>query len=126
GAMQAEEKRILVVDDDADIRDTLAQVLEDEGYLVDCAANGLEALRHLRGTSPVPALILLDLMMPVMNGWQFNAERVKDPDLAKIPVLVVSAAGDARERAASITAEKIIQKPIRLEDLLSAIETCVG
>jgi CheY-like chemotaxis protein len=119
------KKNILVVDDDADIRDTLAQVLEDEGYRVVCASNGLEALEMLRSDPAIPALILLDLMMPVMNGWQFNEERRKDDRLARIPLVVVTAAGDARDRAASIKAVRIIQKPIRLEDLLEVIQSAI-
>jgi CheY-like chemotaxis protein len=124
--MEAVPKHILVVDDDADIRDTLAQVLEDEGYQVSSASNGLEALERLRTSSTIPALILLDLMMPVMNGWQFNEERKKDGRLGGIPLVVVTAAGDARDRAASIQAVRIIQKPIRLEDLLEVIQTAIG
>ena len=77
---------ILVVDDDPDIRDSLREVLEDEGYGTSCVANGREALDFLR-SGKRPCVILLDLMMPVMDGWQFLEEQKRDPALAAIPVL---------------------------------------
>src|SRR5205814_8831977 len=84
--------RILVVDDDPDIRDSLREVLEDEGYDVSCVGNGREALDHLKAASPRPCVILLDLMMPVMDGWQFRREQKKlEPELANIPLVVITA-----------------------------------
>ena len=80
---------ILIVEDDFDIREALTQILEEEGYAVREAANGREALDV--AARELPSLILLDLMMPVMNGWQFRAEQIKDPRLAPVPVLVISA-----------------------------------
>ena len=81
---------ILVVDDDADIRDSVAEVLEDAGYRVQQAANGREALDYLQA-SAYPCIILLDLMMPVMDGPQFRAAQQSKPTLAGIPVVVISA-----------------------------------
>jgi len=109
---------ILVVDDDPDIRDSLKEVLEDEGYTVNSVANGREALDYLR-RSPRPCVILLDLMMPVMDGWQFRQEQIRDATLADIPVIVVSAAG--RERLEKIHADAYLSKPVDLDELLGCV-----
>ncbi|WP_437591904.1 response regulator [Sorangium sp. So ce1000] len=113
-------KRILVVDDDPDIRETLAELLQEEGYAVASAAHGGEALSVLR-TDPRPGLILLDLMMPIMDGWQFRAEQKKDPELAAIPVVIISATG-RDEFVSSLGAAQFLKKPINLEQLLAAVE----
>ena len=84
-----------MVDDDPDIRDSLREVLEDEGYEVACVGNGREALDHLKTASPRPCVILLDLMMPVMDGWQFRREQKQDADIADIPLVVITATGQA-------------------------------
>src|SRR6476619_7846857 len=83
---------ILVVDDDSDIRDSLREVLEDEGYTVACVGNGREALEYLH-RAPRPRVILRDLMMPVMDGWQFRREQKQDADIANIPLVVITATG---------------------------------
>ncbi|XXT22232.1 response regulator [Sorangium sp. So ce429] len=113
-------KRILVVDDDPDIRETLAELLQEEGYAVSSAAHGGEALSALRA-DPRPGLILLDLMMPIMDGWQFRAEQKKDPELASIPVVIISATG-RDEFVSSLGAAQFLKKPINLEQLLAAVE----
>ena len=85
-------------------------------------AHGLEALGRLAGRD-APSVILLDLMMPIMNGWQFRYEQRQDSDLAKIPVVVVSAKSDSRQHAAWLEADGYISKPIDLNaalDILSA------
>jgi CheY-like chemotaxis protein len=114
-------KSILVVEDDADIRDALAQILEFEGYHVICAANGQEALEYLKD-SKKPGLILLDLMMPVMDGWQFRAEQQKDEKISDVPVIIVSADGRVYQKAAAIGAAGYLRKPVELETLLNAVE----
>ena len=114
---------VLVVDDDADIRDTIALILEDEGYRVACVANGAEALAHLEANM-LPNLILLDLMMPVLAGVDVRSRQRKDPRLEPIPVVVISASGNLREKAASLAAAAMIQKPIALDTLLEAVERC--
>ena len=114
-------KTILVVEDDVDIRSALLGILEDEGYAVVGAANGAEALEHLRSVG-LPSLILLDLMMPVMNGWQFRAEQKQDQNLNRIPVVVISADGNVRQKAASIDAQGFLKKPIDLDNLLELVE----
>jgi CheY-like chemotaxis protein len=113
-------KSVLIVDDDLDIRDSLAEVLEIEGYRVAKAKNGREALRMLQ-TGQRPAVILLDLMMPVMNGWQFRAAQASDPTIATIPVVVLTADSNAREKAAEIGAQAFLRKPLDLRTLLDTI-----
>ncbi|MCC6556244.1 MAG: response regulator [Polyangiaceae bacterium] len=112
-------KTILVVDDDQDIRETLTELLQEEGYSVARASHGREALAMLREGSN-PSLILLDLMMPIMDGWQFRAEQQSDPALASIPVVVISAMGKD-EKIAALGAAQLLKKPIRLEQLLDAV-----
>jgi len=117
---------ILIVEDDFDIREALAQILEEEGYGVRCAANGLEALA-IAVEDPVPSLILLDLMMPVMNGWQFRAEQLKDARIASVPVLIISADPQLRSKAEALGVAGLLRKPIALDDLLSAVKVhCPG
>jgi CheY-like chemotaxis protein len=112
---------ILVVDDDPDIRDTLSEVLSEQGFEVRTAPNGREALRALRhGLSP--ALILLDVMMPVMDGWQFRAEQLRAPELASIPVVLLSAHSNVRDMADRTKASGVLKKPLRLKDLLAMLK----
>ena len=111
---------ILVVEDDPDIRDALATVLETEGYDVAKASDGQEALGQLR-TSATPSLILLDLYMPVMNGWAFRAEQLRDPKLASIPVVVLSADSRVANRAADLGAAGWVGKPIDFDRLLALV-----
>lgn len=112
---------ILVIEDDFDIRDTMTQILEAEGYAVVGAANGQEALDHLHRADR-PRLILLDLMMPVMNGWQFRTEQQRDPELASIPVVVISADASIHQKATSIQADGFLKKPLQLEALLATVQ----
>jgi DNA-binding response OmpR family regulator len=106
---------VLVVDDEVDIREAVSEVLADEGYEVHGAKDGAEALRKARDVHP--SLVLLDLMMPGMNGWEFRAAQATDPELSGIPVLVLSALG----RVAGFDAAGFIQKPFDLDELLSAV-----
>jgi CheY-like chemotaxis protein len=111
---------ILVVDDDPDIRESLREVLEDEGYSVSCVGNGREALDYLKtAASPRPCVILLDLMMPVMDGWQFRREQKQDPAIADIPLVVITATG---KRPVLIDAAELVMKPLDLNRLFEAIE----
>jgi len=114
-------KTILVVEDDSDVRDALIELLEYRGHLVVGAANGREALDRLRSNTR-PALILLDLMMPVMDGWQFRAEQLRDPSLAPIPVVLISADGNVAQKAAAIGVASYLQKPVEADSLFAAIE----
>ena len=111
--------RILVVDDDALIRDTLATALGDEGYAVRVAPDGRAALSSIGNWRP--DLIVLDLMMPVMNGVEFRAAQRSAADTAQIPVIVLSAAHEVQSRAASLEPAAVFTKPFDLGDLLEAI-----
>ena len=111
---------VLVVEDDPELLLSLSEVIESEGYSVACARHGLEALGRLRG-GVRPSVILLDLMMPIMNGWQFRYEQRQDSDLSKIPVVVVSAKSDSQQHAAWLEADGYISKPIDLDQLFDIL-----
>ncbi len=114
-------KTVLVVDDDRDIRDVLTDALEAEGYLVVTAADGQEALNWLRSAAERPCIILLDLMMPRMDGVQFRTELLNDGELAHIPVVVLSADPSAIVAAKSLSFAGSLRKPVPLEALLAAV-----
>ena len=121
------DRFILIVDDDADNRDSIGEALESEGYRVAGAANGAEALSLLRNKLLRPDLILLDIMMPVMDGWAFRAEQRNDPEIASIPVVVFTAYGVPKDIAEQLQAVGFLKKPPRLNDLLSAVSrVCRG
>jgi len=109
---------VLIVEDDNDTREMLGRFLELEGYTVETAENGKRALERL-GSGVGACVILLDLMMPVMDGWQFRQEQIRDASLADIPVIVVSAAG--RERLEKIQADAYLSKPVDLDELLGCV-----
>ncbi len=111
-------QQILLVEDDQGIREALRGVLEDEQFAVTTADDGLEALRLLRGGA-TPDLIILDLRMPVMDGWRFRTEQKADPLLAGIPVLAISA--DGSPQAAAIDAAAYLRKPLTTDKLLSTV-----
>jgi CheY-like chemotaxis protein len=116
---------ILIVEDDYDIREALTEILEGEGYPVRVATNGLEALGVIDGAA-APCLILLDLMMPVMNGWQFRGEQLRRPRVAGVPVVVISANSGLLQKTASLGAAAVLRKPISIDVLLETIKThCV-
>jgi CheY-like chemotaxis protein len=114
--------KILVVEDDDDIRDSIKELLEEEGYCIETAANGQQALAQIRGKG-APQLILLDLMMPVMDGWQFQNQLRQDPDCAQIPVIVISASKFSRQR---VEADAFIPKPLDAGVLLETIESVLS
>ena len=113
-------KRILVVDDNSTIRDSVAKLLERAGYAVTAAADGEEALNRLQD-SEKPALILLDLCMPVMDGWQFCRAQTKDARLASIPVVLFSGESDLADHAADLKSAAILEKPVHPEELLRTV-----
>jgi CheY-like chemotaxis protein len=114
-------KPILVVEDDVTIRESMRSLLVDEGYEVYCAANGRVAL-NLLAAIPRPCVILVDLMMPVMDGRELLAELKNDDRLARIPVAVVSA---ARNLSGLETADAVLKKPFGLEELLDVVARMV-
>lgn len=113
---------VLVVEDDAGIRESVCQILEDEGFPTVCACNGKEALATLRTLEPLPRLILLDLMMPIMNGWEFYELISRDKSVSSIPVVVMS----AQETDAYTGSLRLLRKPLALDQLLSTVnEICL-
>jgi CheY-like chemotaxis protein len=116
GGPDAPGKCVLLVEDDELLRGAMRLVLEWEGYRVDCAGDGRQALDYLRAGER-PALILLDVMLPVLGGWRFRREQRRDPGLAAIPVVVVSALG----LAACPDADAYVRKPFDPQQLLEAI-----
>jgi len=111
-------RRILIIEDDVSIQKTLKLALELEGFEVRCASNGKEALDML-ASKPLPQLILLDLMMPIMDGWEFTATLREDARLAKIPVVVITAFADRAQTLKPLTG--ILIKPIDLDMLFDTI-----
>jgi CheY-like chemotaxis protein len=109
---------ILVVDDDAAVVRPLARFLELEGFATVIAPNGLEALRYLRGGGDAD-VIVLDLRMPVMDGWAFRREQLRDPVLAQIPVIVLS--GADHDRVPEILPAAAFAKPYQLSEVTSAV-----
>jgi len=123
-AQQATAARpsVLVVDDDAGIRMSVSALLEEHGYAVEVASNGAEALERLRSTPQRPSVILLDVMMPVMDGISFREQQEQDAELRRIPVVVFSAHGNVAETAVKLHAVGHLQKPLRARDLLDTLE----
>ena len=127
-ATEAADKRaracggVLVVDDDNGIRIALTQALEDEGYLVMAAEHGARALELLRTASPRPCLILLDMMMPVLDGRGFLQQKASDPALRDMPVIVITADRSALKDVASLSAAAVLAKPISLDQLLLTVQ----
>jgi CheY-like chemotaxis protein len=114
-------KHILVVEDDSSIRELLVELLQSEGYEVASAVNGLEGLKYLQ-MNKAPDLILIDLMMPVMDGYAFRTEQMKNSDWSKIPVVVMSAEANAKEKMKSFGINAFLSKPVELETILKTVE----
>jgi len=110
-------RSILVVDDDVASTESLTEILSAEGYTVAAARNGKEALQHLR-TGPAPRLIILDLFMPEMDGWEFRREQLRDAKLRDIPVVVMTGASVY----AGIDANVIVHKPLDVTRFVNLIE----
>ena len=102
---------ILLVDDNCESSEALAEFLSREGHAVQRASNGSEALRLLADSQTRPALIFLDLEMPVLDGWGFLAERSKDPILADVPAVLMSGCCDVAEKAKEAGAVAFVRKP---------------
>jgi CheY-like chemotaxis protein len=110
--------RVLVVEDDLEIRESVMELLEDHGYEPIGAENGLEALDKLRQPGPQPCLILLDLMLPKMDGRTFRQRQLQSPELASIPVVVISAFRDVSQIAQEMKAD-LLKKPFKPTELLN-------
>jgi CheY-like chemotaxis protein len=109
----------MVVEDDRGVRESLADALSFEGYEVIAAENGAAALRQLRDGAR-PCLILLDLMMPVMDGWTFRRVLLGEPALADIPVIIMTAAGAAR--ASVVPSALVLHKPLHMDRVVEAVQ----
>jgi CheY-like chemotaxis protein len=112
---------VMIVEDDPDVRETIAEILVDAAYQPLLASNGKEALEHLRSAAPKPCVILLDIMMPVMNGWEFRAQQRSEAGLSAIPVVVITAHADASRAATEMEAAGFLRKPVKLESLLASV-----
>ena len=115
------DKMILLVEDDDDARQVLADVLEEQGFHTSTARDGREALTKLREMRGRCDLILLDLMMPVMNGWDFRRKQREIPELARIPVLLMSAGGRLATASGDLDAAGYVTKPVEIPDLLDKV-----
>ncbi len=115
------DKYILLVEDDIDINNAIESILCEEGYNVSCTFNGQEALRFLQSAPVKPALIFLDMMMPVMNGYEFRQAQLKIPELAKIPTIVLSANGK-QEEIRNLGVRDSLNKPLDLETLIDTVK----
>lgn len=122
---QQSSPQILLVEDDRDIIETFKELLEGEGYSVECAYSGKQALEFLQ-KGRLPKLIMLDLMMPIMDGFAFRREQRKDPKIANIPVVIMSADGNIEAKLAQIEAEGYLRKPADIESILSTVQAFVG
>jgi len=120
----AASKTILVVDDDADIREIIAFALDNYGYPTVAVRDGSSALAWLR-TNPEPSLILLDLMMPELGGIGFMEAYRANPALHRIPVVVMSGDGNAEQVASRLGASGCLKKPMDLDQLVAAVERWV-
>ena len=113
--------QVLIVDDDEDIRESLMDFLEDQGYDPLGAGNGREALDRLRDPGVRPCLIILDLMMPIMDGTMFREEQLRSAELSRIPVVIVSALKDSADVARSLNVPDHLPKPLNLDGLLEVV-----
>jgi len=114
---------ILIVEDDFFIRQSLEDFLSEEGFDVKAAANGAEAL-SLLGHGFIPHVILLDLMMPVMDGFEFRERQIASPELSTIPVIVMSAYGDSAKNNEKLSVRAYLKKPLNVQEVLDSIFEC--
>jgi CheY-like chemotaxis protein len=122
-ASAAPRRGILIVEDDADIRETLQHLLESSGYVARAASNGQEALEMIEALGQ-PCLILLDLMMPVMDGWAFLSALECNERLAAVPIVIVSAYTD--RGVVSDRAQQVLQKPVDIHALMEIVQQHCG
>ncbi len=114
---------VLVVEDDLDVRQALVDILEDHGFQTVGARDGAEALAFLLGAAELPCVILLDLMMPVMDGASFRYAQRREPRLASIPVVVLSAYRDVDRHAHGLDAVSVLRKPPTVRELVNVLRT---
>ena len=116
-------KLIYIVEDDSDIRDAFMEILADmSGYEVMVAENGRIGIDQLKAATILPNLIVLDVLMPVLDGFGFRKEQLEDPRISSIPIIVLSASHKITDLAVKMQAKAYLKKPINIEDLIEAIE----
>ena len=120
----AQNAPVLIIEDDPDLRDALSQLLSGEGYQVTTAADGREGLDRM-GVPPRPGLVLLDLMLPQMDGFEFRVRQLEDPELAGIPVIVFSGGGDVERKVARLDVAASLMKPLDFGTLLDYVARCL-
>ncbi len=123
--MQAPTDRapVLIVEDDPEIRQALCRLLSDEGYEVETASEGEEGLERLRA-HPRPCCVVLDLMLPKMDGFEFRVRQMEDPEVASIPVIVLSAGGEVERKVEHLRVAASLTKPPDFEKLLRVVADC--
>ncbi|MGE0872222.1 MAG: CBS domain-containing protein [Kofleriaceae bacterium] len=117
----AQHRPVMIVEDDADLLADYEQVIREEGYSVVTAQNGAEAIKRL-GDAPSPGLIILDLNMPVMDGWTFRSHLLQDPHKAQIPVVLMSGSRDLTSEVSNLDVDGCLRKPVSLNQLLFTVE----
>jgi CheY-like chemotaxis protein len=117
----AATRTILLIEDDRDICEIVEMVLAEEGYETISVANGAEGLKRLRSEHPRPFVIMLDLMLPVMDAWQFRSEQLRDAAIAEIPVVIFSANPKVWRHADMLGAAAVIRKPPNLNEILDVV-----
>lgn len=120
--MESGPKRLFIVEDAIDIQTLLRKLFELEGYQVVCASNGKEALEKLQTLEELPHLILLDLMMPVMDGYEFREKQKQFDRLSQIPIVIMTADGDIQARKGRIEAIGFLRKPVDIDTLLATVK----
>ena len=118
----SERRIVLVIDDDEDLRESVCELLEEDGYRAISVSDGRTALDWLRAGDTKPQVILLDLMMPGMNGFQFREEQVKDAEAATVPVVLTSAHAKLQHETAALGVAGYLEKPIDVQLLLDTVE----
>lgn len=122
----AKNRKLMIIEDSMDIQLILKDLFTGEGYEVSCASNGQEALDLLNSAEELPQLILLDLMMPVMDGFQFRDHQTKDSRLSHIPVFIMSADTNIQTKKIRTAAVQAFKKPVDIDQLLEATRQHYG
>lgn len=117
---------ILLVEDDRDVREAIAEVLEEEGFQVSRARTGVDALEQLGKSHRLPAAIVLDLMMPLMDGWEFWSLQQSHYEWASIPVVVISADTNAKDKSSALRPVACLRKPLDIDELLAILTRVTG
>ncbi|HUE29581.1 MAG TPA: response regulator transcription factor [Verrucomicrobiae bacterium] len=120
----AQSAPVLIIEDDPELRDALRELLSGEGYQVTTAADGQEGLARM-GAPPRPGVVVLDLMLPRMDGFEFRVRQLEDPELAGIPVIILSGGADMEHKVARLGVAASLMKPLDFETLLDCVARCL-